>query len=240
MTYIKDKDVVFEEDEVSKYFETKTTDCLLIPGDQLYIRILSSEKVIEDELGNQINSKSSNMAGSEKEDYLNGYLIGETGEVDIPLIGKIKVGGLTVPQALAELQKHVDLFLVNGKVILKLLSFRITFLGEVGEQKIKYFYQDNVNLLEALASVGGLTNAGRNDNILILRKEGNGYRTIRVDLSDRNIIADPNFYLKPNDIVYVQPYKSKAIKSSISDYSTILATITSTITALLLVINVLK
>ena len=235
--YVQEKSVLFDEDEKDSLYITQPTDYLLQPDDNLYIKIFSHEEIVEKELSSQVDAAGNNMQGSERMDYLNGYEISETGHVDIPLIGKIFVQGKTVKEAEIALQKKVDDFLINSKVVLKLLNFRITFLGEVGTEGVRFFYQRNLNLLEAIAAVGGINDNGKRHNVLILRKHKNGRKSIRIDLTDRSIITDPKFYLKPNDIIYVEPDKSKQFRLRLADYALVIGTITSTISTLLLVIT---
>ncbi len=239
LVYIQDRSVVFSEDEKDSLYLTSPTDYLLQPDDYLYIKIFSPDKIVESEVNPQGVLSNSNT-GSQRQDYLNSYAISASGYVDIPLIGKIHIAGKTVKQGEAILQKKVDEFLVDARAVLKLLSFKVTFLGEVGKEGVSYFYQRDLNLLEAFASVGGIADYGKRNNILILRQEDKGYRSMRVDLTDRSILTDPKFYLKPNDIVYVEPTKSKQFRTSLSDYALIIGTITSTISTLLLIISLSK
>lgn len=240
IVYVQDKSVVFAEDEKDSLYHTVPQTYVLQTDDYLYIKIFSPEKMVEEELRSQTKDNGSNSEMSQKMDYLNGYIVDEVGEIEIPVLGKVFVRGMTEKQAQSKVQEKVDEILINAKSVVKLLNFKVTFLGESNQQGVRYFYQKDVNILEAMASVHGISDYGKLHNVLIMRKKGDAFKTIRLDLTSRNLLSDPNFYLQPNDIVYVEPNRSKRLRLSISDYSLLIGTIASTISSLLIIINFTK
>lgn len=239
--YVQDKSVLFSEDERDSVYVNVPKEYKLQPDDYLYVKIFSHEKSVEESLTSQSQKTGgASSQESQKSDYLNGYIINETGHIEIPLIGKILIEGKTEKEAQIILQNKVDDFLIGAKAVLKLLNFKVTFLGEVKSEGVMFFYQRNLNVLEALARVGGVDDYGKIHNVLIIRQKGSKKETIRVDLTDRALLTNPNFYLQPNDIVYIEPNKSKQFRMKLADYALIIGTITSTISTLLLVVSLSK
>jgi len=143
-----------------------------------------------------------------------GYRVGLDGMVTLPVIGSFKVEGLTIPQSQEALIKELGKYVKEPIVEVQLLNFKVTVIGEVNRPSSFTIPGDHINLLEALGLAGDMTVYGKRENVLIIREE-NGKRIMkRIDLNDQDILNEPFFNLKQNDIVYVEPDKSKAIEFS--------------------------
>ncbi len=123
--------------------------------------------------------------------------------------------------------------LKDAHVIVKYGGFKFTVLGEVKQPGMFYIYNNRLSLLEAIGRAGDMTDFGNREYILIIRPTQSGSITFRINLLDKNVLQDPNFYLTPNDVVYVEPVKTKNWKLNASNVSIIL----SSITTMILVIN---
>lgn len=153
------------------------------------------------------------------------YLIGKDGTIDFPVLGTIKIAGYTQ----AELEKYLkellsEKLIATPVVTVRLLNFKINFIGEVGRQGEISVNQDHISLLEALSLAGDILVTGKRDDIRIFRRNPDGgYREISVDMSKEDIISSPYYFLHQNDIVYVQPTRVKTQSADISPrYSFIL------------------
>ena len=142
------------------------------------------------------------------------YLIDEKGEINFPVLGKLKVLGLSREEATSFLEKELSAYLKDPVVTLRLTNFRISVLGEVNMPGTYTITNERVSLLEALALSGDLTITGRRSDLLILREESGELTKNYIDLTSNDLFNSPYFYLKPNDIIYVQPNKSKVRSST--------------------------
>ncbi len=137
------------------------------------------------------------------------FRINNNGMISLPLIGDLKVEGLTVEQAqnliASELKKQIK----NPVVDLQLANFKFTVIGEVNHPASLNIPGDKVNLLEALGMAGDMTVYGKRENVLVIRETNGTRQMTRLNLNDKNVFSSPFFHLKQNDIVYVEPDKSK-------------------------------
>jgi len=144
------------------------------------------------------------------------YLIDVEGNIDYPVLGKVKLMGLTVEEA-KELfkQKFTDGQLLKDPVIiLRVLNFRVTVAGEVRSPGVYPVSGERVTILEALGMAGDLTIKGRRDNILVVR-DFNGTKTYtRIDLTSKEVFNSPVYYLTQNDYIYVEPNNSSVSGAS--------------------------
>jgi polysaccharide biosynthesis/export protein len=140
-----------------------------------------------------------------------GYLVNKDGMIKFPVLGDIKAAGLTKNQ-LGDLIAG-DLsdkkLLVDPIVNVRFLNFRVTVLGEVARPTNINVTNEKISILEALGLAGDLTIYAKRDNVLLIREEGNEKIVRRLDLNSDKILTSPYFYLKTNDVVYVEPNKSK-------------------------------
>jgi polysaccharide export outer membrane protein len=134
--------------------------------------------------------------------------------IHLPLIGDFKVEGMTVEEAdmaiASELTKHVKSPVVDVQII----NFKITVIGEVNKPSSFIIPDEKVNILEALGLAGDMTVYGKRERVLIIRSEGNGKTIKKLNLNNKEILSSPYFYLRQNDIVYVEPDRSKAVEYS--------------------------
>lgn len=193
--------------------------------DILYIKTVSIDQTSSFTLNT--TSQAGDLAGTQNA-YLNGYTVNDSGKIEMPLIGKIYVEGMTVDQIQRIVQKKVDYYLKNSLVIVKLLNFNITVLGEVNNPGNFSVSSSHVNLLEAIGLAGDLTvNANRKQVMLI--RQNTSDKVINIDLTDRSLLQSDYYNLMPNDIIYVKPNRSKYYGTNPFPFSTVLTAITTLI-----------
>ena len=201
-------------------------------GDMLYVKVQTmDEKTYKLFNSEWINSSARNELST----YLESYTISDSGNIDLPIIGKINVSGLTIVGAQEKIQKNLSTYLLDAKVVLKLVNFKITVLGEVIRPGTYKVYDNNINVLEAISMAGDMTVFGNRENILVLRK-GLGNKHEYLDITDVNIVNSEYFQLIPNDVVYVQPTVAKTLGFKEFPFSILF----SSITTLIVLINFLS
>lgn len=144
-----------------------------------------------------------------------GYLVNTDGYIQFPIIGNIKVSGLTTTQLKDEITKSLldRKLAVDPVVVVRQLNFKVSVLGEVAHPTVINVPSEKISLLEALGLAGDITIYGRKDNVTVIREE-NGKKTIRrLNLTSNQLFNSSYYYLKSNDIVYVEANKAKVSSS---------------------------
>lgn len=138
-----------------------------------------------------------------------GYLVEADGKIQLPFLGKVQAAGLTRMQLEDTLTSMLKDYTKNPVVVVKFLNYGYSVLGEVGHPGRFDMDNERTTILEAIGMAGDLTSLGKRENILVIR-EVNGQREFgRLNLLSKDIFKSPYFYLKTNDVVYVEPVKSK-------------------------------
>jgi polysaccharide biosynthesis/export protein len=213
-----------EASETRTDFKKKDSIVYLVhKGDNLYIKVNS--------LGEKQNyfEKSSIVDNyyTESAIYLNSYTVNDSGYIEFPLIGKIIANNCTVEEIQKKIQGKVDEYVKNTIVIVKLANFRISMLGEFLHPGKYVVYQDKINIFEAIAMAGDMTDFARRNKVLLVRQSEKGVKTYRLNLNDYSLFESDYYYLMPNDLVYVEPLKGKPFAFSQFPYVLILTTITT-------------
>lgn len=203
----------------------------LKPGDLLTVNVFTQDELTTRLFNVNSNAYSYNSYSSEMLAYVNGYMVSDSGRVTLPVVGEVHVEGLTVRQAQDAVQAKVNGYLRDALVFVKILSFKVTVIGEVKRPGTYTNYKENLNIFEALALAGDFSDYGERSNVLVLRQTENGTHTYRLNLHDKEVLRSEAFYLLPNDTVIVEPRRSKVFALNAPVINTILSIIT---TALLL------
>jgi polysaccharide export outer membrane protein len=137
-----------------------------------------------------------------------GYVVNQKGEIKLPLVGMMKVSGLTTDELRTQLQRTLLTYLKEPVVNVRVLNFKISVLGDVLRPDVYSVPSERITLPEALSLAGDLNITGKREVLLI--RERNGKREyVPLDLKSKNIFNSPYYYLKNNDMIYVTPHKSK-------------------------------
>lgn len=180
---------------------------------------------------------TSTYASSEAGQYLYGYDVSLDGEIIVPVLGTIKVGGNTLEEARKIVQDVTNRHFNNATVECKLLSFKFTVIGEVRAPGVYVNYNNYLTALEAVGRAGGIGDYGRRDQLLVVRPVEGGTKTYTLNLQDKAILSNEAYFLLPNDVVIVQPQDKKIFNLNFPTFSAILATATSILSTTLLLIN---
>lgn len=209
-------------------------DVRIMPKDELSIIV----KTTNPEAAKPFNLDVQQMnaaTGNNGNNNFNGYLVDNNGNINFPVIGKIHVGGLTKTEVEDTITSLIKPYLAKTErpvVICRMSSFHITMIGELGSKVIDV-PNEKINIVEALAQAGDMTTYGKRTNVLLVREDSTGEKHIhRFNMNDGRIFTDPYYYLKQNDIVYVEPTKQKSVQASTGTWTTIWMTIAGFATSL--------
>lgn len=144
------------------------------------------------------------------------YLVDIEGNIDYPVLGKVKLVGLTVQEAQDLFKEKLSLYLKDPIINIRISNFRVSVLGEVQSPGMYEVSGERITILEAIALAGDLNIKGHRENVLVIR-DFNGTKTYtRVDLTSKEVFSSPVYYLTQNDVVYVEPNNS-AVSSASGD-----------------------
>jgi polysaccharide export outer membrane protein len=205
------------------------TEPVIRPDDILAININTTDPnatlSINSKNGVYVNGGTSTNGSSNP---LAGYLVDKDGNVDIPVLGTIKLGGLTTFEAKKSLKALAKKSFENPIVDVRFSNFKITVLGEVSHPAAYILPNEQVTIFDALGYAGDLTIYGRRTNVLLIRKGVNGNDvSVRLDMTKKDFLNSPYYYLKQNDVLYVEPLKTKVLNndSNLIKYLSLAATL---------------
>jgi len=193
-------------------------------------------------IGNVSVAGSGNAVGTAvpSSQILSGYLVDENGEINMPIIGKVKVAGYTTTEAGKVINDLASKLYKNPTVIVRYANFKISVTGEVLHPGQYIVPNEKVNILDGLAMAGDLTIYGKRDNVLLIRENADGTKTpYRVNLTKSNIMTSNFYYLRQNDIIYVEPSKAKSAATDITQAKT-LAIIGTALSLLIVLVSRMK
>ncbi|GAA4316645.1 polysaccharide biosynthesis/export family protein [Mucilaginibacter gynuensis] len=138
-----------------------------------------------------------------------GYLVSEKGEIELPLVHSLKVSGLTLVQAQATIQKAITPYLKEPLVTVSLVNFKISVMGDVSHPDVFSVSSDRITIPQAITLAGDLTSTAKRNNVLLIREIEGERKFVNIDLTSAQLFDSPYYYLKNNDVLYVEAGKSK-------------------------------
>ncbi len=240
VAYFQNSDVI-DEDQSSFLYDAR-----ILPKDQLTITVSTTNPDAAVPFNLTIPTPyNTNSRSTYSQAMLQSYLVDNAGYIQFPIVGSLKVGGLTKSEAEQLIQTKIKHYMNAEEtpiVTVRMSSYSISVLGEVARPGTFMVSREKISILEALAQAGDLTIYGVRDKVKLIREDSNGkkeYHTL--NLNDANIINSPYYYLQQNDVVYVEPNKVKAQNSSVGSMTTLWFSATSILISLTsLLYNILK
>ena len=169
------------------------------------------------------------------------YLVDTNGSIDFPVLGKIKLSGLSRVQATDLLKNMLKDYIKNPIVNIRTVNFKVTVLGEVKQPGSYTIQNERITILEALGLAGDLTIQGERRNVLVIRENSGKKTYTRVDLTNEEVFSSPMYYLTQNDVIYVEPNDSRAKSSTVgAKTSENLRIISTLVTVAALVVSVTR
>ncbi len=174
-----------------------------------------------------IGASTSGNTGTQ---MVTGFLVDNEGTIELPLLGKIKVLGATTAEAREIIRKAAAVYYKDPAVQVRFANYKITVIGEVVKPGTYLLANEKVSILDALGLAGDLTIFGRRENVLLIRDNGSAKKFVRLNLNNAEIFKSPYYYLKQNDVIYVEPNRNKLADSdaSILRYVTIAVSLITT------------
>ncbi len=223
----------------SNYLLNRTLEYKLQVNDILYISVASTDEMVTKAFSHSTGGNQQMMqiqGGLGNMLYLMGYSIDQLGEIDLPIIGKININGLTIKEAKERIDLELKKYFKVYHLVVKLAEMPFTIIGEVARAGRFSGMINQVTLFEALALAGDFTPIANRKNVTIIRQNPDGIKVYKVDFTQADLINTPYFVLRPNDVIYVEPLKSRSI-GNFSSFQNSLQTITPILTTLVLALN---
>src|SRR5690606_22980704 len=165
------------------------------------------------------------------------YLIDENGEIDYPILGKIKLSGLSRIEAMELLKQKLSEYIIGPGVNIEIVNFKVTVLGEVNRPGTFQVDNERITVLEALGLAGDLTINGVRKNVMVIRETPEKKEFYHLDLTSGDIVNSPVYYLKQNDVVYVEPNKAQINSSTYSRNTSIIISVAGLIITVISVLT---
>ena len=206
---ISDKKIMLfqskSDQEASKEFLGKLAEPYrLKPGDHLYIKIYSidpkTSKFFQTDFPQFMSSTYL---------YLNSYKVDEEGYLSFLFIDKMFVKGMTVNEVQDMIQSSLDQYFKESTAFVKLVNFQITILGEIGSPGTFEIQKEDISMYEAIGRAGGFTDYSNVKQVKLIRQTAGGSKIYQLDLTSINFLESQYLHLQPNDVIYVDPRKSK-------------------------------
>ena len=232
VSYLQDVEVVEQTTQQENLYDAK-----IMPKDLLTIVVSCTSPELAVPFNLTVASPASVAAGSSQlttQPVLQPYLVDNEGKINFPVLGELKVGGLTKREAEQLIVDKLKPYIKETPIVtVRMVNYKISVLGEVARPGTFTISNEKVNLLEALAMAGDMTVWGVRDNVKLIREGANGKQEIvTLDLNKAETILSPYYWLQQNDIVYVTPNKAKARNSDIGNSTSLWFSATSILVSL--------
>jgi polysaccharide export outer membrane protein len=204
--HLREKMVYLQEDQStsSKLDSTQSFAPKLRPDDLLQIQVGGQDMQALAPFQFYVMDNSSNPQGMQALNTIF-YLVDPNGNINFPVLGFVKVAGLTRLEATIRIQELLSLYVTNPVVNIQIKNFKVSILGEVARPGIYTMPSDRISILEALAMAGDLKLSGIRRDILLVREQDGKRIEYRLDLTQKDLYKSPAYYLVQNDVIYVEP-----------------------------------
>lgn len=228
------KDIVYVQDiDQTKSYDATIYEPVLQPDDLLSIIVSTDSPEVAAPFNlPDIQSNDTEYRG------LKTYLIDNAGYIDYPILGKVKLGGLTRTEANNKMVSMISEYVKKPIVNMSIANFKVSVLGEVGRPGVVNVTGERITIMEAISQANDLTIYGKRDNVLVIREKEGKKTYTRIDLTSADLLTSPFYYLSQNDVVYVEPNKTKVNSSKIGpDVYVLFSTLSLLITITVVLIN---
>lgn len=245
---VSNKDILMfreaEKDSTWFYITPPAPEIRIKPHDNLYITLKTLDPEVNSIFnptstgaGQGYSSGTSSNFGDPASQYINGYRVSADSTVALPFIGEINFVGLTLEEAQELLKIKAEEFLKEPTVQVKFLNYKINIAGEVRTPGVLFNYEGNLNMLDAISRVNGITDFADLKNVVVKRKYENRVYTYKVNLTDNSVYTSEVFYLQPDDLIYIPPGKLKRRSFNSDTYSRFLGTISILLLTATIILN---
>lgn len=214
------KDIIYFQDDASLTTIYEKHVPTIQTNDMLTITVSAADMKATEAFNQQsVYITQSNNPNSQ---YKNLYTVSEAGTIDFPVLGTLHLQGKTRNEAITFMKSKLEDYIVDPGVNINFSNFRISVMGEVNKPGTFTLPSERITLLEALAMAGDLTIQGKRQNITVIRETNGQKNTYKIDLTKKEALNSPVYYLAQNDVVYVEPNQSR-MQSSVVNYPVIIS-----------------
>ena len=200
----KDLDVISTKDNIN--LSPSSYDYTFQPGDLLSVQISTTTELNYDFFNKEQNTSSQLLL---QNPYLYGYLVNNDGNLNLPAIGLVKAEGFTKSELENIISKIAIDFFESPVVKVNIINFEVKVIGEVNSPGLKKINKSNPDILHCIGLASGFTNVANKKNIKIIRNNSEGRNVFTFNLSDSKSITSKDYYILPNDVIYVAPLKKR-------------------------------
>tara|TARA_R110002126_G_scaffold286935_2_gene439222 strand:- start:2314 stop:3087 length:774 start_codon:yes stop_codon:yes gene_type:complete len=228
---VSKKDIIyFQNDEIDQSKVSNSYKTVIKPDDllQIVVTALDTEAVVPFNLG-MVNFSATGGAAMGMQQQLN-YLVDTNGEIDFPVLGKLKVGGLSRDELITMLKNKLEPdYIINPNINIIITNYKVTVLGDVQRPGNYTIPNERITILEAIGLAGDLNISGQRNSVLVQREEDGKKTQYRVDLLSKELFTSPVYYLQQNDVVYVEPNYARIQSASANSNTSLFISITGLI-----------
>ena len=228
--YLQDSEVVEQVTQQKNLYDAK-----IMPKDLLTLVVSCTSPELAVPFNLTVATQNNvTISNTTSQPALQQYLVDNEGKINFPVLGELKVGGLTKKQAESMIVEKLKSYMKETPIVtVRMVNYKISVIGEVARPGTFTISNEKVNLLEALAMAGDMTVWGLRDNVKLIREDADGKQEIvTLDMNKAETILSPYYWLQQNDIVYVTPNKAKARNSDIGNSTSLWFSATSILVSL--------
>jgi polysaccharide export outer membrane protein len=222
---------------VQQFFPMERPDYRIQYQDILYVNVTTLNNEMNDLLNPGFQQYTYSLYSSQSNIYIYGYTVNDSGYISLPILGDVYVYGLTIDEITWSISERAKEFLKDATVNVKLLTFKFTVVGEVNRPGTYVNYNNQLTVLEAIGMAGDISNYGNRKRVLVVRPTKEGTYTYRINVQDKNLLQSQGYFLLPNDVVIVEPIKSKPFQLNIPTITLLFSGISSLILILSFIQN---
>ncbi|MDY0781391.1 polysaccharide biosynthesis/export family protein [Tenacibaculum sp. IB213877] len=203
--------VYFQNDEIEQNLVSNSYKTVLKPDDLLQITITALDLEAAKPFNLPAVSYLTTTDRATGTPQQQSYLVDNNGEIDFPVLGKIKIGGLTRTEAIEFLRKKLDPdYIKNPTINIRIANYKVTVLGDVNKPGTYTIPNERITILEAIGLAGDLKITGKRNNVFVMREVEGKKIKYEIDLRSNKIFTSPVYYLQQNDFVYIEPNKASS------------------------------
>lgn len=241
---VSKKDIIYYRNvaSINNKELTNSYEIKIQPDDLLMINVTCDDLEISKpfNINNNIGNNQQNLGGNQNQQNGSIYLVDINGFVNFPVLGSLKIGGLTRTELMKMLTERISEYIKNPLIIVTIRNYKVTVQGEVANPGIINFDTERFTLVDALLKAGDLKIQAKRDNILVIRQTDGIVTYNRVDITKTDFINSPFYYLRQNDMVYVEPNRMAIQANAKGPYTNILYTLVGSALTYLLLQSIIK
>ncbi len=230
--YVQDDKTMRAQQEANMYFIEEPTDNRIRPGDELYIKVTSADE-------GQTAFNDGTMDRMYDPSVIS-YTVDEKGYIKLPYINRVRLGGLTLVEASDKMEEELAQYLYFPSVFVRFVNNKVTILGEVFNPGVYVFNYKSINILQAIGYAGDISIFGNRQNVMIVRDDGNYRSKHYVDLTSDELLTSEYYMVKSDDIIYVEPLRSKKWGMEEFPYDLLFSLVSLTVVVLTFMVTYLR